>query len=576
MHHAPFLALLLVCARSEALLASAGAQAPGPRAPVDVLPPGLVLVPGGKTKIGTEVGDLKRLLEADPKSQGYAGALSAETPMHERSVPSFFLMTTEVVNEQYAGYLRSTGRRAPYAWAAKAIAEGRELYLAELERQKQEALAASRPVPDPIPFDDRAWWSENWRGKDFSVPVGDELRPVVFVDWNDARDYARWAGLRLMSEFEYQRAARGDSARTYPWGDDWDSEKYAATSLAKKKGGAFPAGSFPAGASKQGVLDLAGNVWEWTSSPYAAYPGYEVKVYEFGFGAKTRQVNAVADWTPGKQVVVGGSFQNGSLMARATTRRAAERDQASDALGFRCAASLAPGLDLAEAILADELTSNARPLEDGALVAFAPDECAAAQRWTSEPSTALGAPPGYARVTDHRFALFTPVKQLACNDRVGFERLSLERIAQTGAAPCVGFFATNARVVEPELEPGVYLVAWRAQGLRREGPNEKHPTLEEALGLDPRLDWLIFSRLDGTPARALRVDLEWVGTRAPEAVLVEPESAPRTDTAPSRDRVLRLELVLPTKTRGKGLFLRLALRFEPGVLDGAWRLTRGS
>ena len=545
-----------------------------PRATGAVPPPGLVLVPGGRTKIGIEVADLKRLLEADPKSQGYAGMLSAETPLHERSVQRFFLMVTEVTNEQYADFLRATGRRAPHTWAAKAIAEGRELHLAELEREKQEALAAGRPVPDPIPFDDREWWSSNWSGKPFEVPAGDELRPVVFVDWHDASQYARWAGLRLMTEFEYQRAARGDTTRTYPWGDDWDSEKYALTSLSRKKTGLLPVGSVPAGATKLGVFDLAGGVWEWTSSPYAPYPGYEVRTYRFGSGAKTRQVDAVADWTPGSQVVVGGSFQNGSLMARTTTRRALERDATSAALGFRCAASFAPGLDVASGILGDELTKNARPMEDGALAVFEPEACAAAQRWTFEPSRVLGAPANHARITDHRHVLFVPVKRLPIHDLVGFERLSADRIAQSGAPPCVGFLATNLRIVEPALEAGVYLVYWRPKGDRREGPPNRRPSMDEALGLDPQHDWLVFALLDGTPVRALRSEPVWVSTRGPAARLVDPEAAPRTDVAPEAEHVLRLDLVLETRTRGRGIGLGLPLRLALESLDGVWRFTR--
>ena len=94
----------------SALAASLHVGGPG----AETLPPGLVLVPGGRTKIGLERADLKRLLEADPRSAEYAGALSAETPQHELVVPGFFLMTTEVTNEQYAAFLRASGRRAPY------------------------------------------------------------------------------------------------------------------------------------------------------------------------------------------------------------------------------------------------------------------------------------------------------------------------------------------------------------------------------------------------------------------------------------------------------------------------------
>jgi formylglycine-generating enzyme required for sulfatase activity len=543
-----------------------------PKAP-DATPPGLVLVPGGRTRVGIEVSELKKLLEADPRSQEYAGALSAETPQHVVEVDDAFLMLTEVTNEQYAAFLRATERRPPYAWAAAAIARGREAYLQDLDRAKAEALAAGRPVPDPVPFDAQEWWSSSWRGQEFAVPSGDELRPVVYVDWNDARDYARWAGLRLPTEFEYQRAVRGDTNRSYPWGDEWDSERFAATSLLKKRGGSFPVGSFPAGASKQGVLDLAGNVWEWTASRYVAYPGYELRQFEFGFGAKMRRVDAIADWNERQRVVVGGSFQNGNLMARASTRRATEVRQTSDALGFRCAANVRPGADLASALLEDELTPNARPYEDSQPIAFVPEATVAAQRWEHVASTKDGAPQGYAVITREHHVLFTPVKQVAATDIVGFERATLEKLATTGTLLTLGFFSTNERVVEPELEPGTYLVGYRARGRRAASPAEKSPPIEDALALDVDLDWIVFSRIDGTPVRAVRTRIEWVPSREGRAVIVDPESLPRTDAAPSSERLLRFELFLPTRTSKKGLGFALTMRLEPGVTGGVWRRT---
>lgn len=539
----------------------------------DVLPPGLVLVPGGRTKIGIELGELKKLLEADPRSQEYAGALSAETPQHEVEVDPFFLMLTEVTNEQYAAFLRATERRPPFAWAAPAIARGREGYLSDLDRAKAEALAAGRPVPDPVPFDAQEWWNANWRGQDFAVPAGDELRPVVYVDWSDARDYARWAGLRLPTELEFQRAVRGDTSRSYPWGDEWDSERYAATSLLKKRGGSFPVGSFPAGASKQGVLDLAGNVWEWTASRYVPYPGYEIRQFEFGFGAKARRVDAIADWSDRQRVVVGGSFQNGNLMARATTRRATDVRQTSDALGFRCAASARVGADLANAVLENELTINARPYEDGQPVAFAPEATVAAQRWDRASSILDAAPPGYAVITGEHHVLFTPVRQIAATDVVGFERATLDKLAASGTPLVLGFFATDERIVEPALEPGTYLVGYRARGPRRSAASERGPSIEDALALDVDLDWIVFSRVDGTPVRAVRTRLEWAPSREGRAVFVDPESAPRTDSAPASERLLRFELSLPTRTTKKGLAFTMTMRLEPGVSSGAWRRT---
>ncbi len=547
-----------------------GALGAAPASTLADAPPGLVLVPGGRTRIGITQDELKRLLSIDPNSQNYAGALSAETPQHEVLVESFYAMPTEVTNEQYLAFVRATNSKPPQSWGERAIRTGAEEFQREQDRARAEAGTQGLPLPEPASFDPRQWWDANWQGQACEIPAGDERRPVVFVDHAMAARYARWAGLRLPLEEEYQRAVRGDTDRKYPWGDAWDNDKFAATLLLKKKGGPYLVGSFPAGASKQGLCDLAGNVWEWTQSPYTPYAGYEGKLFEFGYGSKVRQVNAIAAFDEVEKVVVGGSFQNGNLMCRATTRRAVGPRTATDALGFRCVRTPRAGVDAARAILAEQLIDALRPREDDVAVVYEPAAATGLELWESAPLLALAdqpVPAGYAVIRRHEEIVWCPVHQLHAIDPGTFERLC----AQEGPIQ-LGFLATSVPLVEPELASGVYLVSFRAKGLPRflstEDPEKRlgrtppeGAPLEERLKIDIGFDHLIVSDLHGVPLRALRLPLEFGPLKEARLEIGERD----------QKRVAHLSVSIPCRTTQKGFSFEIDLVPEPGRLDGEWR-----
>jgi formylglycine-generating enzyme required for sulfatase activity len=124
-------------------------------------------------------------------------------------------------------------------------------------KQFKEFLDATHYAPrDAINF------LRDW--KDGSYPKGWENRPVTWVSLEDARAYAKWAGKRLPHEWEWQLAAQGTDGRIYPWGNQWQAANVPTPVTGRTMAGPDPVDAHPAGASPYGVMDMVGNVWQWT------------------------------------------------------------------------------------------------------------------------------------------------------------------------------------------------------------------------------------------------------------------------------------------------------------------------
>jgi len=232
---------------------------PGVLKPGQPYEPEMVLIPAGEFRVGS-----------DPAKD--KGADDDEQPQHALTLPDYYLARTPVTNAQYLAYVQATGQRAPEHWGG------------------------DRPL----------------RGK------GEH--PVVWVTWHDAMAYCRWlAGVTgrpytLPSEAEWEKGARGPSTssgrgRIYPWGDQWDAAR--CNSSEEGKGDTTPVGAYPNGASPYGLLDMAGNVWEWTRSLKKSYP------YDPNDG---REDLEAAD----ARVVRGGAFYTDARHVRCACRLTAD------------------------------------------------------------------------------------------------------------------------------------------------------------------------------------------------------------------------------------------------------------
>lgn len=188
------------------------------------------------TRVGAAPGPMLRI-PAGAFRMGSDDRLADEGPQHTVQLGEYLIDQYEVTNLQYQAFIEATGRRAPDH------------------------------------FENRTY------------PPGKADHPVTFVTWFDARDYCAWAGKRLPTEQEWEKAARGADARIFPWGDEFDIR--AANTPVRwarlgREGDTTPVGAFPAGVSPYGLYDLSGNVWEWTASWYLPHPGNTTRSENFG------------------------------------------------------------------------------------------------------------------------------------------------------------------------------------------------------------------------------------------------------------------------------------------------------
>jgi iron(II)-dependent oxidoreductase len=235
----------------QALQLRSGPPLLGAGAPLPAGRPGVagtsVLVPGGEFVLGVDAAD-------EPFS------LDNERPAHVVDVPAFRIGRVPVTNAEYARFVADGGYASPRWWSARGWAHRTEAGLERPQFWGPDGTRTRFGIAEEVPPDE----------------------PVQHVTFFEAEAYAAWAGARLPTEIEWEKAAAWDPVarrrRRYPWGA---AEPTAV--LANLGGQALrPAavGAYPAGASAYGVEQLMGDVWEWTSSPFRPWPGFRPMLYQ--------------------------------------------------------------------------------------------------------------------------------------------------------------------------------------------------------------------------------------------------------------------------------------------------------
>jgi len=233
----------------------------------------MVLIPEGSFPMGVPHGD---------RDGG-----RDEYPRHDVFVNDFYIDKFELTNSRYLEFVKATNHRIP-----------------------QNPKNATRNL---------------WEGETITESLAD--RPVVNVDWADAQAYCQWAGKRLPTEAEWEKAAKGTADRRFPWGNVEPTNKHLNFNqqwIGEKT--LMPVGSYELGKSPFGVYDMAGNVWEWVND------WYDAKYYE-----KSPAKNPMGPESGTKRVLRGSGWQNETPTVRIFTRVDSDPTIRNESTGFRCA-----------------------------------------------------------------------------------------------------------------------------------------------------------------------------------------------------------------------------------------------
>lgn len=226
----------------------------------------MALVPAGEFIMGMKEGDPLGLVWTTPQRKVY--------------LPGYYIDKYGVTNRNYKKFLDATEQKAP--------------------------------------FDENYDTIYNWKDGNYRKNL--DNHPVSLVNWHDADAYCRWAGKKLPTEAEREKAARGTDGRLWPWGSKFSRFKTNTKDFHILM--TMPVGSFPEGASPYGVMDMAGSLFEWTQDWYKGYPGAKLKHSDYGEKYKVTRGGA---WT-----------SYAEPYAFTITRTAQPPEYKHRSIGFRC------------------------------------------------------------------------------------------------------------------------------------------------------------------------------------------------------------------------------------------------
>jgi formylglycine-generating enzyme required for sulfatase activity len=193
------------------------------------------IVPGGDFMMGSTGAEIEAAISED--RDGPQFSLRHETPQFRAHLPDFFIGIFAVTNEQFARFLTDSqpGPERLLEWVSS---------LDRIHRVRTRANEVFHPAP------------------------GFERHPAICVSWVGASKYCEWAGLRLPTEMEWEKAARGTDGRAFPWGNEWEPRRLCWWGSHDEKTDTAPVDAYPEGCSPSGIFQMAGNVEEWCADSY--------------------------------------------------------------------------------------------------------------------------------------------------------------------------------------------------------------------------------------------------------------------------------------------------------------------